>query len=83
MAPTTFSKQSIRFSRGGYNGPSSSSEDEDNYHPSAPVNFNKGINTLHGDNDDEEEDGRGGYNKGGKNKRGDDDEEEDGRGGYN
>ncbi|EPE29837.1 hypothetical protein GLAREA_00997 [Glarea lozoyensis ATCC 20868] len=61
MASTTFTNQTMLFGRGGYNGPASSSEDEDNSRPSAPLNFGRGGYNRGGD-DDEEEDGRGGYN---------------------
>lgn len=62
----TFSNQG----RGGYNGPNTSSSDEEDSR-SCP-NFGRG-----GYNAPLVNMGRGGYN------RGDDDEEEDGRGGYN
>jgi hypothetical protein len=61
MASTTFTNQTRLFGRGGYNGPSSSSEDDDKSRPSTPLNFGRGGYNRGGD-DDEEEDGRGGYN---------------------
>lgn len=51
--------------RGGYNGPQN--EEEDDERCSMPMNFGRGgynapISTRSPDDDDEEEDGRGGYN---------------------
>jgi hypothetical protein len=62
MASTTFtSTQSIvLFGRGGYNGPAEG-EDEDSHSSSQPMNFGRG-GYNRGPDDDEEEDGRGGYN---------------------
>ncbi|CAG8959460.1 hypothetical protein HYALB_00013328 [Hymenoscyphus albidus] len=60
MASNSFSSQPILFGRGGYNGPASSEED-DNQKPLAPMNFGRG-GYNRGPDDDEEEDGRGGYN---------------------
>jgi hypothetical protein len=51
------------FGRGGYNGPADADNDDDSRSPSAfsaPMNFGRG-GYNRGD-DDEEEDGRGGYN---------------------
>lgn len=64
MAASTFTSNSTQqpmlFGRGGYNGPASS-EDDDNATCSTPLNFGRGGYNRGGD-DDEEEDGRGGYN---------------------
>jgi len=62
MASTTFpSTQSIvLFGRGGYNGPAEG-EDDDSHSSSQPMNFGRG-GYNRGPDDDEEEDGRGGYN---------------------
>ncbi|KAG4025703.1 hypothetical protein MFRU_052g00220 [Monilinia fructicola] len=54
---TTFSSTTstpLNFGRGGYNGPNNNGEDEDNFRPI--------ISSLRHGDDDEEEDGRGGYN---------------------
>ena len=56
--------QPTLFGRGGYNGPASSSEDDDEkFRPSLgqPMNFGRGGYNKRPD-DDEEEDGIGGYN---------------------
>jgi hypothetical protein len=62
MASTTFtSTQSIvLFGRGGYNGPAEG-EDDDSHSSSQPMNFGRG-GYNRGPDDDDEEDGRGGYN---------------------
>lgn len=44
----------LNFGRGGYNGPNKNDEDEDSFRPT--------IYSLRRGDDDEEEDGRGGYN---------------------
>ncbi|KAG9233052.1 hypothetical protein BJ875DRAFT_379388 [Amylocarpus encephaloides] len=69
MASTTFSHPPTLFGRGGYNGPASSEEDNDNSRPCPAMNFGRGgYNGTRGRctgerrGDDEEEDGRGGYN---------------------
>ena len=59
---TSFATQApTLFGRGGYNGPSNESEDEDSYTMAAPLNFGRG-GYNRGPDDDDEEDGRGGYN---------------------
>ncbi len=65
----------VNSGRGGYNGPNTSNNDDEDSRSCCPVNFGRG-----GYNAPSEmvNAGRGGYNRGG-----DDDEEEDGRGGYN
>lgn len=47
------------FGRGGYNGPAN--ESEDSFSMTTPLNFGRG-GYNRGPDDDEEEDGRGGYN---------------------
>ncbi|KAI9650020.1 hypothetical protein NHQ30_000033 [Ciborinia camelliae] len=48
----------INYGRGGYNGPNKNDEDEDSFRPI----MSSGSLRLRGGDDDEEEDGRGGYN---------------------
>jgi hypothetical protein len=63
MASTTFTSSTqpiVLFGRGGYNAPENS-EDEDSFSFGAPLNFGRG-GYNRGPDDDEEEDGRGGYN---------------------
>lgn len=69
MAASTFTSTSTQaptlFGRGGYNGPADADSDEDSRSPTSstfntPLNFGRG-GYNRGD-DDEEEDGRGGYN---------------------
>lgn len=51
---TTSPMQPLNFGRGGYNGPNKNDEDEDSFRPI--------VSSLRRGDDDEEEDGRGGYN---------------------
>ncbi|TGO24932.1 hypothetical protein BPAE_0091g00090 [Botrytis paeoniae] len=52
-SPST-SSTPLNFGRGGYNGPNKNDEDEDSFRPT--------VSSLRRGDDDEEEDGRGGYN---------------------
>ncbi|KAJ5033396.1 uncharacterized protein L3040_008513 [Drepanopeziza brunnea f. sp. 'multigermtubi'] len=64
FTPSSSSSSPIaNFGRGGYNSPASSSnsDDDESHTTSAPTNFGRGGYNK-GPDDDEEEDGRGGYN---------------------
>jgi hypothetical protein len=58
---TSFTTQPVLAGRGGYNGPANESEDDDSFSIGAPLNFGRG-GYNRGPDDDDEEDGRGGYN---------------------
>jgi hypothetical protein len=63
MSSTTFTtatQQPTLFGRGGYNGPANSDDDEDSRSFTTSLNFGRGGHSR--GPDDEEEDGRGGYN---------------------
>lgn len=59
MASTTFTSTQpiVLFGRGGYNGPEND-EEEDSFSTSTPTDLGYSC----GPDDDDEEDGRGGYN---------------------
>lgn len=60
MSSSSFTSTFVNSGRGGYNGPASQEED-DSFTMTPPMNFGRGGYNRGGD-DDEAEDGRGGYN---------------------
>ncbi|KAH7310063.1 hypothetical protein BKA65DRAFT_414544 [Rhexocercosporidium sp. MPI-PUGE-AT-0058] len=61
MAGFTSTQTFTNSGRGGYNGPASSSDSDDESRTLTTMNFGRGGYNK-GPDDDEEEDGRGGYN---------------------